>query len=250
MKDLAIPHIFIHSLALSFGDHTVFQDISFTIPAGQWTCLLGRSGCGKSTLLKILAGLLKPTAGEIHCSDQAPLTPRIAWMAQSDLLLPWLSALNNAILGARLRGEAISAARDKARQLFARVGLTEKENALPHELSGGMRQRVALIRTLMEDKPIILMDEPFSAVDAITRLELQTLAAELLQNKTVILVTHDIAECARLANTIYLITEKVSGKKYIQQIPTPQAIPPRHIENKHVARCQQIILDAMTCSPN
>jgi len=182
------------------------EGLVLDLPAGRTTCLLGPSGIGKSTLLRLVAGLVPGAVRS--ASDGLPLEGRIAWMAQSDLLLPWLSVEDNLLLGYRLRGARgaeLARARERARELLARVGLAERARALPHQLSGGMRQRAALARTLVEDRPIVLMDEPFSALDAITRHRLQDLAAELLAGRTVLLVTHSPLEALRLGHEVRVL---------------------------------------------
>lgn len=189
------------------GRQVLFQDLSLTLEAGQWTCLLGSSGVGKSTLLKLLAGL--PSGGEfsgdIGASDAQPIGSRIAYMAQSDLLYPWLTVYGNVVLGQNLRVEIEDG--ERANELIRQVGLQAHRDKRPHQLSGGMRQRAALARTLMEDTPLVLLDEPFSALDTRTRREMQELAFRLLQDKTVLLVTHDAAEALRLAQTLLVMTE-------------------------------------------
>lgn len=185
---------------------TIFGPVSLDVPPGQWSCLLGHSGVGKSTILRLLAGLGDEVAfeGEVAASDGAPLDGRVALMAQNDLLMPWLDAIGNVILGARLRGMAPR--RERARELLSRVGLADHADKRPRALSGGQRQRVALARTLMEDRPVALLDEPFSALDARSRALMQDLAAELLSDRTVLHVTHDAAEAARLGHTVLLMT--------------------------------------------
>ncbi|MCW5771595.1 MAG: ABC transporter ATP-binding protein [Rhodospirillaceae bacterium] len=197
----------VHAAGLDFGGAPLFEALDLDLAAGSWTCLLGPSGCGKTTLLRLIAGLVEPWPGsEVRCSDGRPLAGRMAYMAQQDLLLPWLSALDNVLLGARLRHERRdSGAAARARDLLARVGLADKAHALPATLSGGQRQRVALARTLFEARPMVLMDEPFSALDAITRHQLQALAAELLHGATVLHVTHDPWEALRLADRLYVM---------------------------------------------
>ena len=181
--------------------------MTIEIPAGQWTCLLGPSGVGKSTILRLLLGL--DTAGQFHgtigADDNKDVPGRASYMAQTDLLLPWLSVRDNVVLGARLRRETPDHAR--ADELIAGVGLSAHRSKRPAELSGGMRQRAALARTLMEDRPVVLMDEPFSALDAGTRARMQELAAEVLTGKTVLLVTHDPAEACRLVHHFVVLSD-------------------------------------------
>jgi putative hydroxymethylpyrimidine transport system ATP-binding protein len=188
------------------GNQLIFKAACLDIPAGAWTCLLGRSGVGKTTILELIAGLDEHITftGDMSSSDGKPLAGRIALMSQTDNLLPWLSVRGNIMLGSRMRQEHSQS--EQADALIERVGLTEFSDRKPHTLSGGMRQRVALARTLMEDRPIMLLDEPFSALDAGLRAEMQELAAELFTGKTVLLITHDPAEAARMGDRLYLMT--------------------------------------------
>lgn len=213
MVDIAVQpnsssfSIAIDAARVAFDGTALFEDFHVTLPARRWTCLLGESGVGKSTLLRLVAGLLPPDSDvTVVCDDGQPLTGRCAYMAQQDLLLPWSSVLDNVTLGERLRlGRARAETRERALALLDRVGLGDSANALPSTLSGGMRQRAALVRTLMEDRPVVLMDEPFSALDAITRVRLQELASELLRGRTVLLVTHDPLEALRLGDRIHVL---------------------------------------------
>jgi putative hydroxymethylpyrimidine transport system ATP-binding protein len=215
----------------------LFGPLDIMLPGGQWTCLLGPSGVGKSTVLRLIADL--PTGvsflGTITADDGAPLKGRVGYMAQSDLLLPWLNVTGNVELGARLRHERPDAARAAA--LVERVGLGPRAQRRPRTLSGGERQRAALARTLMEDRPIVLLDEPFSALDAGNRAAMQETAAELLAGRTVLLVTHDPAEAARLGHRILVMT--ASGV-----IPAePPALPPiRPFDDPGTLACQARLL--------
>ena len=213
--------VVLDDIAIAFGGASLFEHFSAVFPAGEWTCVLGASGSGKSTLLRRIAGL-GPAGGGAVSDGHAPLTGRIAWMDQRDLLLPWRSALGNVLLGGRLRGERARTV--QARELLAAVGLAGDENARPAALSGGMRQRVALARTLMEDRAVVLMDEPFSAVDALTRARLQTLAARLLAGRTVILVTHDPMEALRLGHRVHVLSDRPAALDDPLRPPGP---PPR-----------------------
>ena len=227
-RDLA-PHLRIRG-GFRHGDAILFEDLDLVLEAGQWTCLLGPSGVGKSTLLRLVAGL--DTGGEfdgsIESTNSRPLREQVSYMAQSDLLLPWLNVRANVMLGSTLRGEVRML--ERADQLIDEVGLGMHAEKRPHELSGGMRQRAALARTLMEDKPLLLLDEPFSALDARTRSEMQELAFEVLMDRTVMLVTHDPSEAARIAHRVYLLTETglhqpdVTGRPPIRAFDDPEAL--------------------------
>ncbi len=202
------PAIDVSGARLDYGGAPLFEGLSLHLPAGGWTCLLGPSGVGKTTLLRLIAGLESGASGSVSCSDGLPADGRIAYMAQQDLLLPWLSLTGNATLGKRLRGRRTDEDVRRARSLLERVGLGSYAERRPDACSGGMRQRAAVVRTLVEDRPVVLMDEPFSALDAITRLELQEIAAELLERRTVLLVTHDPLEALRLGHRIHVMTDR------------------------------------------
>ena len=206
---------------LEYSGAALFDALDFELPAGRTTCLLGPSGVGKTSLLRLIAGLERG-GGTVSCSDGKPLTGRIAWMAQQDLLLPWATVRDNIRLGSRLRGSRPDPARVDA--LLALVGLDGQGGALPATLSGGMRQRVALARTLMEDRPIVLMDEPFSALDAITRHRIQESAAQLLAGRTVLLVTHDPLEALRLGHRVHILAGRPAR---LDDALEPPGAPPR-----------------------
>lgn len=215
----------------------LFGPLEIAIMPGTWTCLLGPSGIGKSTILRLIAGLeiAAEFNGSVTASDRSGLEGRIAYMAQSDLLFPWLDVTGNVLTGGRLRGEQPD--RVRAADVIAEVGLADHAHKRPRHLSGGMRQRVALARTLMEDRPVVLLDEPFSALDARTRAEMQELAARLLTGRTVLLVTHDPAEAARLGARIYAMT----GDR-IETIAPPAAQPIRPLDDPEVFACQNRLM--------
>ena len=218
--------IAVRQASLRYGGAFLFRDLDFVLPGGQWTCLLGPSGVGKSSLLRVIAGLEPLDRGEVACTDGQPLAGRLAWMSQRDDLLPWLKVIDNVTLGARLRGERPD--RAKALDLLERAGLVPQQDQLPATLSGGQRQRAALARTLMENRPVVLMDEPFSALDAITRARLQVLAATLLAGRTVLLVTHDPLEALRLGHRIQVMSGHPAR---IEGAAPPTGAPPRDLHD-------------------
>jgi putative hydroxymethylpyrimidine transport system ATP-binding protein len=227
---------------LSFGGAPVLGACRVDVPAGRMTALLGPSGSGKSTLVRLAAGLLPlPPGAGVATTDGARLKGRIAWMAQQDLLVPWRDALGNVTFGAHLRG--VRPDEDRARALLADVGLSAADSRkMPVQLSGGMRQRVALARTLMEDRPVVLMDEPFSAVDAPTRHRLQDLAARLLAGRTVLLVTHDPLEALRLADRILVL----SGQPAVPaEVEVPDGMPPRTARDGALLAAQGALLERL-----
>lgn len=222
------------------GETPLFAPLSLHLEAGCWTCLLGGSGVGKSTLLRLISGLDTGAtfSGEIRDDLGADPSARVAYMAQDDLLLPWATVSQNITLGARLRGARPDAQR--LTRILQRTGLTEHAGKKPAALSGGQRQRVALARTLMEDKPIILLDEPFSALDAQTRAAMQELSVELLAGRTVLLVTHDPGEAARLGHKINIMTP--AG---LHPCSPPSGDIPRDVAAPSVMQMQADLLDRL-----
>jgi NitT/TauT family transport system ATP-binding protein len=194
------------------GTVEALKDVRLALPTGRLTTFLGPSGCGKTTLLKIIAGLIPPTTGEIWVKGKkvdGP-GPERAFVFQDFALLPWATVLRNVAFGLELRGIARDERFETARGYIAKVGLKEFESSYPHQLSGGMRQRVGLARALAVDADIILMDEPFSSVDEQTRRKFQEDLLDLLkiERKTVIFVTHSIEEAAYLSDQIILLSQR------------------------------------------
>ena len=177
--------------------------ISMSVREGELLAVVGPSGCGKSTLLELICGLQAPDGGSIACAP-AVLMP------QRDLLLPWLSALDNAALALRVAGLSRAESRARAAMLFEELGLEGFQRARPHELSGGMRQRVAFLRTLLSGKPVLCLDEPFGALDAITRGEMQDWLSQTLMRepRIVVLVTHDVEEAVVLADRMAVLSPR------------------------------------------
>jgi putative hydroxymethylpyrimidine transport system ATP-binding protein len=231
---LPAPAVQVEAAHVEYDGEIIIDDLSLTLSAGQWTCLLGPSGVGKTTLLRVIAGLVDDDLCHAHvsCDDMQPLAGRFAWMSQQDLLLPWLTVVDNVLIGPRLRGETVdSALHDQARAILADLGLADDGDALPAELSGGMRQRAALARTLFEDAAVVLMDEPFSALDVITRHRLQTLAADRLAGRTVLLITHDPMEALRLGHAVYVLQGRPAR---LGEVMHPGGVPPRAADRDDV----------------
>ncbi len=192
------------------GAYTAVEDISFPVARGQFVSIVGPTGCGKSTLLNLAAGLLRADAGAVKVFERplAGLNPHATYMFQQDVLLPWKSAEENVMLGLLFRRNEVSAARAQAHELLARVGLAGFERHYPHQLSGGMRKRVALAQNLIVNPEMLLMDEPFSALDVQTR---QIMENDLLRlwsefRKTVLFVTHDLEEAIALADRVVVLS--------------------------------------------
>lgn len=207
------------------GEHgpvQVLDDISLEAARGEFVSIIGPSGCGKSTLFNILTGLLAPDQGSIALDGVpvADLRGRVGYMLQRDLLMPWRTVLDNVLVGLELRGTPRAEAVERARDYLHTFGLLPFEDSYPKALSGGMRQRVALARTLLPDPDVLLLDEPFSALDYQTRLFLETMLADTVrqQGKTVVLVTHDIDEAIALSQRIFVLSARPGRLKCTHDI--------------------------------
>jgi len=208
---LKLDDISHHFLSSTDSTH-VLDHIRLEIQSGEFVSVLGPSGCGKSTLLNVIAGLLNPTSGQIFVGDEKVphAQSHAAYMQQKDLLLPWRRALPNAMLGAQLNKSNLDEAEIEARKLFEQFDLAGYEQHYPSQLSGGMRQRVALVRTLLTHRPLWLLDEPFGALDALTRMRLQDWILKAWQEvqQSILMVTHDLDEALVLSNRIYVLTPR------------------------------------------
>jgi NitT/TauT family transport system ATP-binding protein len=189
-----------------------FRDITFQLAPRETIAIVGPSGCGKSTLFNVIAGLIRPTAGSVFVGGERVERAggHVGYMLQKDLLLPWRTVVENVVLGLEVRGAPKAQAETKARELINAYGLAGFEDAKPSKLSGGMRQRVAFMRTLALDPDVILLDEPFSALDFQTRMLLQSETMTIIREraKSAILVTHDIGEAITMADRIIVMTHR------------------------------------------
>lgn len=237
-----IPSVCIEHARLAFGENVVFSDLKLTLPAGKWIALLGTSGVGKSSLLKSIAGLIPNAHLNVSVSNGLPLSSQLSYMAQSDLLLSWLPVLENILIGYKLRGKMSPQLRTEAVRLLEKVDLLSAMHHFPYQLSGGMRQRVALVRTLLENRPIVLMDEPFSALDTLTRFNIHATTLELLANKTVLFVTHDPLEALRLADEIYLLEPYPNSLRHVLSLKTDK---PRALDSVEVLQNQKVLYECL-----
>jgi ABC-type nitrate/sulfonate/bicarbonate transport system ATPase subunit len=220
----------VSALGHDFGTLEVIERLELRVGAHEVLGLVGPSGCGKSTLLELIAGLREPTRGSVGIDGETADSQRLsrcAYLPQRDLLLPWLTAIDNAALAPRNRGASRAHARASAHPLFERFGLAGFEAAKPHELSGGMRQRVAFLRTLLAGKPVLLLDEPFAALDAITRAEMQEWLAGALgdEPRTTLLVTHDVEEALYLCDRVVVLSARPATALAELSAATPRALP-------------------------
>jgi NitT/TauT family transport system ATP-binding protein len=218
----------IHGLGHSYGELQTIEQLDLKVRANGVLGLVGPSGCGKSTLLELIAGLQEPAEGKVEVGGALDAGDRLAhcaFMPQRDLLLPWLTAIDNASLALRNRGVRRGQARARAEKLFERFGLAGFEHSSPAELSGGMRQRVAFLRTLVAGKPVLALDEPFASLDAITRAEMQEWLAGALaaDPRTVVLVTHDIEEALYLCDRVAVLSARPARVVEEMSAPNPRA---------------------------
>jgi ABC-type nitrate/sulfonate/bicarbonate transport system ATPase subunit len=217
-----------------YGDLAALEGVDLDVRDGEVVAVVGPSGCGKSTLLELVAGLQQPDAGRVAVGGaEQPGARRAAgaYMPQRDLLLPWRDALANAALALECQGVGKAEARRRAAPLFERFGLAEFEASRPAALSGGMRQRVAFMRTLLPGRRVLLLDEPFGALDSITRASMQAWLAETLaaEPRTVLLVTHDVQEALFLADRVALLSPRPG--RVLEELPVPL---PRPRSRRHV----------------
>ena len=224
------------------GRIPVLDTVSIQLPSRSFTSIIGPSGCGKTTFVKIMVGLVKPDSGSVSVR-QSPQDPRqsMAYMPQSDTLLPWRTALDNSILALQVEGVSLAAARDQGGRMMARFGLSGFESLYPSQLSGGMKQRLALIRTFLARREVLLLDEPLGSLDALTRSTVQDWLLEVWVElgKTILLVTHDVEEASMLSDTVYLFSQRPARVLKTWAIIEPR---PRSRSSKAISQAKESIL--------
>jgi len=239
-RDVEAAGVEVESVELSYGALTVLRGVTLRVAPGEIVAVVGPSGCGKSTLLELVCGLLAPDAGRIRAAPAA-------LMPQRDALLPWLSALDNAGLALRVAGMSRGAARAAAHEHFAAFGLEGFERSRPAALSGGMRQRVSFLRTLLAGRPVLCLDEPFGALDALTRLQMQRWLADALarEPRTVLLVTHDVEEAVLLADRVVLLSPRPGRIVATLDVGLPR---PRARDDRAVVELRERALEVLGAS--
>lgn len=238
---LSLEHI-----SKQFDDTYAIDDVSLHVNEGEFVSIIGPSGCGKSTLLNMVAGLKQPDKGHIYIDGilSHERVGQVSYMYQKDLLLPWLRIEDNVTLSRKIKGIPKKVARQEASELFEAFGLSGFEQKYPYQLSGGMRQRAALLRTYLDAKSIILMDEPFGGLDAITKMRMQDwlLALQAKLNITILFVTHDIEEAIYLSHRIYLMTDRPSVIKEEIHVNLPQLRTRDHLAAKEIISMKHHIM--------
>ena len=235
------------------GVLTALEQLDLTVRTGEVVSVVGPSGCGKSTLLELAAGLQEPDEGTVSAAGSESAAGRIAacaYMPQRDLLLPWRDALGNAALALECAGVPRREARRRAAPLFERFGLAEFERSLPAELSGGMRQRVAFLRTLMAGRPVLLLDEPFASLDSLTRATMQEWLAEALaaEPRTVLSVTHDVEEALYLADRVVVLSGRPGRVSAEIAVPFPRPRARREtVTDPAFAELRERAMEALGC---
>ncbi|MFF7329904.1 ATP-binding cassette domain-containing protein [Streptomyces sp. NPDC008150] len=223
----ADPLLLVRSVRKSYGGLQVLRDLDISVAPGEFAAVIGPSGSGKSTLFNLVSGLEQPTGGEVLVAGEPPRTRsgRVAYMPQKDLLFPWRTVLANTALGLEAQGVRRAEARRRAAALFEAFGLDGFQDSYPSQLSGGMRQRAALLRTVVLERQLLLLDEPFGALDSLTRSDMQRWLAEMWQRYrwTVVLVTHDIREAVLLADTVHVLSPRPATVTARIEVPRPGA---------------------------
>ena len=257
--DIAPPAIRTERLSKTFENDgqplSVLSEVDFHAEEGEFVAIIGPSGCGKSTLLNIIAGLDEPTSGALSLGGAAQNGPHgsggrlgsVGYMQQKDLLMPWRSVLDNATLGLEIRGVPKREAQARAREHLPRFGLAGFEGTYPHELSGGMRQRAAFLRTALADQEVFLLDEPFGALDALNRAQIHEWLTGLWESmrKTIVLVTHDVDEAIFLSDRVYVMTARPGTMKMALPVELPRPRSVDALESAEFMRLKAALLKAI-----
>jgi ABC-type nitrate/sulfonate/bicarbonate transport system ATPase subunit len=246
------PLLELRALTKTFGQVTALAGLDATIARGEFVTVVGPSGCGKSTLFNIVAGLEEPDAGGIlrfegRSCHAADLLGQVSFMPQRDLLLPWRNVVDNAILALEVEGVPRREARAKALRMLPEFGLTGFEDQYPHQLSGGMRQRVALMRTFLFERDLMLLDEPFGALDALTRAMMQRWLLDVWQKyrRTILFITHDVDEAIFLGDRVLVMTARPGSVKLEQMVDLPRPRKPEIVTAPEFIRLKRILLEAI-----
>ena len=249
----APPHLLeMRAVTKTFDRVTALARFDAAVAPGEFVTVVGPSGCGKSTLFNIVAGLEEPDAGGIlrfegkscHAAD---LLGRVSFMPQRDLLLPWRNVIDNAILALEVEGIPRKEARAKALRMLPEFGLAGFESQYPHQLSGGMRQRVALMRTFLFERDLMLLDEPFGALDALTRAMMQRWLLDVWQKyrRTILFITHDVDEAIFLGDRVLVMTARPGSVKLEQTVDLPRPRRPEIVTAPEFIRLKRTLLDAI-----
>ena len=248
----AQPLLEMRGIHKTFGRVSALGGLDFSILPGELVTVVGPSGCGKSTLFNIVAGLEEPDAGGIlrfegkacHASE---LLGRVSFMPQRDLLLPWRTVIDNAILAIEIEGTPRAEARAQALRMLPEFGLAGFENQYPHQLSGGMRQRVALMRTFLFKRDLMLLDEPFGALDALTRTLMQRWLLDVWQKhrRTILFITHDVDEALFLGDRVLVMTARPGAVKLEQVVALPRPRRPELLTDPEFIRLKRVLLEAI-----
>lgn len=240
------PKLALKSISRTFGDVTALSPTDLSVNAGEFISVVGPSGCGKSTMFNIIAGVLQPSGGEVLIDGRTVTNSsgHVGYMLQKDLLLPWRTVLDNIVLGAVLNGGATHAQRQEGVALARRYGLGDFINHYPAALSGGMRQRVALMRTLAMHHDVMLLDEPFGALDSQTRLSMQQWLVSVWnkEKRTIVFVTHDIDEAIFLADRVVVMTPRPGRIHEIIDVPIERPRPVSSLTSPEFVALKQRIL--------
>jgi putative hydroxymethylpyrimidine transport system ATP-binding protein len=240
-----------HNVSFTYANdrNAVIQNLSFSAEQGEFISIIGPSGCGKSTLFRLLTGLEQATEGEIMIDEMSVKNNHgaVGYMPQQDLLLPWRTIVENAAISLECQGVKKKYAHEKVKEYLDKFGLKGYEEKYPRDLSGGMRQRVSFLRTFLTGADVLLLDEPFSALDAITKVRMQEWLYEQWRkwNKTIVFITHDVEEALFLSNRILVVTEKPIQKLQEFQVPLPRERTRHNLSNPEILQLKEQLIELL-----